>query len=223
MADSTGIDRTTIDKAVTDLKALIPDSMITDFDAVDKLLYEAGPAGMDAATWLEDVVMDRRHGMLEHTKQLKFIFNGLGDALTAVANTLQNQDTTSAGNLESGALTSLNNWVTSVQNYKLPPAIPADHHINGKTTYETGDTATPESNYTSFDIGRDGYHVVDKDGNLVLNLAADPKHLPAGQFETDYQTIISEVNKKDGATQDISEDFIFVDGHPVLKPGDPEN
>src|SRR5215218_4130166 len=147
MAGSTGIDRAALERAATELEGLITDATVTNFENLKGFILEAGRDGFDAAQWLEHVVIDRRHGMIEHVRNLKFVFDGLAKTLRHISETNGKQDTAAANGM---AITALNGWISQSKAHAIPPAAPAGS--GRKANYNSGDTANPEGAFALYDI-----------------------------------------------------------------------
>jgi len=217
--DKTCIDAGAMERAATDLEGLITDATLKDFDNLKSFVLEAGPDGFDAAKWLEHVVIDRRHGMIEHVKTLKFVFDGLAKTLRNISKTISTTDTNAAGDLNGQAITELNGWITNSRGHSIPPAAPTGS--GRQKNYNSGDNQNPEGAFTSYDVDA-AYAHPDDEVKLTVPLPGDKGHLPAGAIFDEYGKIITEANAG-GSGSDIHEDLFFIDQHETNKPGDPED
>jgi hypothetical protein len=216
VANESGIDNGAMKRAVQTLRELVPDDLLGQFEKLNEHELNAGPDSFDAARWLEELLVDRRHGMIEGAKFVKVVVDGLADALEKVMNIFEQTDEEGALSIEDQRLTELNGWIDRALGADIPPAAPGNHYLFGRTDYNSGDTGELPS-YLGWDIHPDGYGG-DPDG--VVHINTDRREqLPVPSLLDDYRNIIDEANPLPG--KDIDEDFIFSDGPQIVDRDDP--
>ena len=219
MSTSTGIDKAALEKAATDLEGLVPDETMKEFEKLKDIQLEAGDPAFDAAQWLEHVLIDRRHGMIEHVKNLQFVFGNLATTLRSISSIVGEKDEDGAKALDGQATEKINEWITQSLNHELPPAAPTGS--GRKSDYNSKDKGNPEGAFALFDI--DGADKKPKEP-VVINvpLPSDKGKLPsADKLLDEYGSIIGEANKGDGP--DINEDFVFLSEKVTNTSTDPED
>jgi hypothetical protein len=138
-----------LESAITRLRDLITDDTIGKFRALGDFGLNAGPPEIDAAQWLEGIITDRKHGIMEHVIYLQKVFGSLADLLENVGLALTDTDSYGASTLnKGGADAAINEWITFVNGLDLPPAVPDDHLLSGKDDYGTGDTGGSKAEFT---------------------------------------------------------------------------
>jgi hypothetical protein len=88
-------------KAARELRGLVSDETLAAFDGLDTDKPEGGLPTFDAAKWLDDAVLDRRHGLIHHVHVLRDTFEGLATALEDVAGGITETDTAGGESVQS--------------------------------------------------------------------------------------------------------------------------
>ena len=76
-----------------ELRGLVSDETLAPFEGLDTDKPEGGLPTFDAAKWLDDAVLDRRHELIHHVHVLRDTFDGLATALEEVAASVTETDT----------------------------------------------------------------------------------------------------------------------------------
>lgn len=189
---------------VTRLHGLITADMMADFNRLNTFVLQAGPEGFDAAQWLEDVVSDRRAGLIAHATLLQATFGSLADAIGDAAKAIAGADGDAAAGLDA-----IRAWLASSDPTLLPPVVHA--YGSGRTSYDSGDTGgDPQLLYG---VTAGGDHVV-KDGGVAIDL---PKKAGASAPDL-YQDIFNELPKKPGSSAvSAPPEFMFLPNEYVVK------
>ena len=196
---------------VTRLRGLITGDMIADFEKLETYLVNAGPTGMDAAQWLEDVVKDRRKGVIAHAKLLKALFESLADALDDAGRLMSGVDGVGAS-----GLSAIEEWLSTSDPISLPPV---EHsYVDGRNSYDTGDRGGDEPRL-AFEVDASGNHVTHDDG-VVIDLP-DKKDAPAPNLYDQYRHLPGQQgppgSKPSKPGQPVPPDFMFVSDGYVVK------
>jgi hypothetical protein len=201
------MDPAIITKAVTDLKNIVNPDMLTRFKKLADIEHYAGEVDFMAAQWLEDVVIDRCHGLYEHVKVLQKVFDGLATALDKIKTSISGKDFDAANSL---AITEINNWISGATSLTIPPALGKDHyllnHPNGYTTTDTAGNVV----YNLYDIDAHGYALTDG-GNIVIDTNDHEDNLAVtGLWDEFYGPLITDINDDPDGVDDIGEDYVMM-------------
>ncbi len=189
---------------LTRLRGLIPAEMMADFEKLNTYVVNAGPSGMDSAQWLEDVVKDRRAGLIAHARLLQASFTALAGAIGDAARLMSDTDADGAA-----GLAAIQAWLASSDPKLLPPV--AHAYTGGRTSYDSEDRGGDPQ--LLFRVTDGGEHVTEK-GGVVVGLP-DKKEAPAPDL---YQDVFKDLPKQPGSSAvKPPPEFMFLSDEYVVK------
>ena len=197
MAKSTSASTSAAEKLGARLRNLVTDATITKYEGLKSLKLEAGPPGMDAAVWLEDLVLDRRAGLVAHMKHLRLVFTGLASAVEDAAAALTGEDKDGAG-----AIDAINSWIDKVNDATIPSS-------TSKKTYNSDDGGgNPQ---LLWETGADGSHIGD---SITIHMPKDGAGLPYQHGFDEYKDILV----KAGGKASDAPGLVFTPDEQVIRP-----
>jgi hypothetical protein len=229
VAEKTGIDGEIFKAAINEIADLVTADMLTNFQRLTKFNLQAGHPDFDAAQWLEDRLVDRRHGLIAHVENMDSVFQSLAKTLKTVAETISEQDSANGNSVENGAVVAINEWVTEVKDYDLDPAIGGGHTLTNKKNYDNPDHNKGDRDpYTGYKIGPDGKAITNENGEVVTAVPK-PEDVSVPGLVDEYGNVIDDANSDAAARplhdedNQINEDYVFLSDPTLVTDIDPED